>query len=119
MNTTILNLINDCESQVHFSRKILQNYWSTLDDGVKDMMNTLSRQIFHQFINSIANINIPSDMDLLVNFTTQANISNISRIAEAIETDLTTLEGYFDKINSSNSTLPQDLVQTTIDEVSS
>jgi hypothetical protein len=39
-------------------------------------------------------------------------------LIKAIETDLMVLEGYFGQINASNATLPQDLVQTTVDQVS-
>jgi len=118
MNTTMDNIILDCRDQVHFSRKLLKNYWSTLDTDISIMMNILSEQIFDQFINSFGEINIPSDIDLLDQFVDQANVSNISIIVQKIDMDLTTMELYFEKINSSNSTLPQNLVQTTIDEVS-
>jgi hypothetical protein len=118
MNTTMDNIILDCRDQIHFSRKLLKNYWSTLDTDISIMMNILSEQIFDQFINSFGEINIPSDIDLLDQFVDQANVSNISIIVQKIDMDLTTMELYFEKINSSNSTLPQNLVQTTIDEVS-
>jgi len=118
MNTTMDNVILDCRNQVHFSRKLLKNYWSTLDTDISVMMNILSKKIFDQFINSMGKINIPSDIDLLDQFVDQANVSTISIIVQKIDTDLTTMETYFEKINSSNSTLPQNLVQTTIDEVS-
>ncbi len=118
MNTTIANIINDCGNQVHFSRKLLENYWWTLDSNVKFMMNTLSEQIYKQFVKSIEDIDIPEDMNLLVEFLSQANVSNIPMLVKAIETDLTILEGYFGQINASNSTLPDYLVQTTVDQVS-
>jgi hypothetical protein len=118
MNTTITNIINDCGNQVHFSRKLLENYWWTLDSNVKFMMNTLSEQIYKQFVKSIEDIDIPEDMNLLVEFLSQANVSNIPMLVKAIETDLTILEGYFGQINASNSTLPDYLVQTTVDQVS-
>jgi len=118
MNTTLDNIILDCRNQVHFSRKLLKNYWSTLDTDISVMMNILSKQIFDQFINSMGKINITSDIDLLDQFVDQANVPTISIIVQKIDTDLTTMETYFEKIKSSNSTLPQNLVQTTIDEVS-
>jgi hypothetical protein len=118
MNTTVANVIHDCRDQVHFSRKLVENYWFILNDEVEDMMNTLSQQIFDQFIKSIGEINIPLDIDLLVQFVNQANISNIPVIVQGLDKDLTTIEGFFEKINSSNSTLPQSLIQSTIDEVS-
>lgn len=118
MNVTVMNVIHDCRDQVHFSRKLLEHYWSTLDTNVKEMMNLLGEDIFDQFIRSIGKIDIPSDMDLLVQFVNQTNGSTIPMIVEKIETDLAIIEGYFEKINGSNSTLPSDLVQTTSDEVS-
>jgi len=118
MNTTMDDVILDCRNQVHFSRKLLKNYWSTLDTDISVMMNILSKQIFDKFIISMGKIDIPSDIDLLDQFVDQANVPTISIIVQKIDTDLTTMETYFEKINSSNSTLPQNLVQTTIDEVS-
>jgi hypothetical protein len=118
MNLTITNIINDCGDQIHFSRKLLENYWSILDTNVKYMMNTLSEQIFDQFVKSIRDIDVPQDLNLLVDFLSQANVSNIPALVQSVETDLKVLEGYFDQINRSNATLPQDLVQATADEVS-
>ena len=118
MNSTIKNLINDCGDQTHFSRKLLENYWSTLDTNVKNMMNTLSQQIFDLFIVAIKDIDIPKDLNLLVEFVSQANISTIPVLVKSVETDFIVLEGYFDQINRSNATLPQALVQATADEVS-
>jgi hypothetical protein len=118
MNKTMTNVINDCRDQVHFSKKLLENYWFTLDNAVKDMMNTLSKQIFDQFIKSIEEINIQSDQNLLVQFVNTVNVSNIRVIVHKLDTDLSTIQIYFDEISSSNSTLRQSLVQTTIVEVS-
>ncbi len=118
MNTTMMNIIHDCENQIHFSRKLLENYWPMLDNSVKYMMNTLSERILKQFIKSIKDIDIPQDMRLLGDFVSKANVSNIPMLVEAVESDLTVLEGYFEQINGSNATLPQNLVQPTVDEVS-
>ncbi len=118
MNTTIMNVIYDCRDQVHFSRKLLESYWLTLDNGVDDMMNMLSEQIYDQFIQSMGKINITLDIYLLTTFATLANESNITAIVEQIDNDLLNIDFYFKEINSTNSTLPQSLVQTTIDEVS-
>ena len=118
MNQTISNIINDCGNQVHFSRKFLDNYWSTLANYVGIMMNTLSEQIYDQFIQSIVDIDIAQDKKILTDFGNVANISNISRIVANIEADFTNLEQQFAKINSSNSTLSPELVQPTIDRVS-
>jgi hypothetical protein len=89
-----------------------------LDNSVKYMMNTLSERILKQFIKSIKDIDIPQDMRLLGDFVSKANVSNIPMLVEAVESDLTVLEGYFEQINGSNATLPQNLVQPTVDEVS-
>jgi hypothetical protein len=118
MNTTMTDVINDCRDHVHFSGKLLQSYWSILDRDVIDMMNALSKKIYDRFIESIGKIDIPEDIDLLVQLANQTNISNIVVILDRIDTNLNTMEGLFGVINSSNATLPQSLVQTTIDEVS-
>lgn len=117
MNTTLTNLVHDCRDQVHYSRKLLENYWLTFDNDVKDMMNTLSKQIYDQFDQAMVEIDIPSDMKLLLEFAVEANISNISMIVERIELDLDVLEYNFQQINGSNSTLPQNLTDSTINDV--
>ena len=119
MSSTINDVIDDCRDNVHFSRKLLENYWSKLDDNVYDMINTLGKQIYDQLIESVREINIPNDINLLVQFIAQANISNIPNIVQRIDADLFRMAGLLEKVNSTNSTLPQGLVQLTIDEVSS
>jgi hypothetical protein len=118
MNTTVMNIIHDCRDQVHFSRKLLESYWSNFDNDVNVMMNILSQKIYDQFIIAISRVNISSDINLLDQFVVQANVSTIPALVKQIDTELFKIEGYFQKINSSNSTLPQSLVQTTIDQVS-
>ena len=117
MNTTISNIINDCGKQIHFSRKFLDSYWSTLANKVEMMMNTLDGQIYDQFIQSIKDINIAEDIVILDTFEAAAGIPAISTIVASIRIDFTNLERYFANISNSNSTLPQQLVQPTIDRV--
>ena len=118
MNMTISNIIiNDCEKQMHFSRKFLDSYWSTLANKVEMMMNTLDGQIYDQFIQSIKDINIAEDIVILDTFEAAANTSAISTIVASIRIDFTNLERYFANISNSNSTLPRQLVQPTIDRV--
>jgi len=117
LNTTILNLLDDCRNHVHFSVNLLKNYWSTLEKDMTEMINTLNRQIFDQFIQTIQKVDIPTDMILLKNLTQQANVTDVVTIIDKIESELTTINGYFDQIIASNASLPQDLVRTTINHV--
>lgn len=117
MNTTISNIVNDCGNQIHFSRKFLDSYWSTLANNIKMMMNTLDGQIYDRFIQSIKDINIAEDLDILTMFDTAAGVPAISAIVASIRIDFTNLEQFFANISNSNSTLPQRLVQPTIDRV--
>lgn len=120
MNTTISNIINDCGNQIHFSRTFLDNYWSTLGNNVKMMMNTLDGQIYDRFVQSIQDINITQDIEILNQFDAAAgSIPSISALVTSLRIDFTNLQLYFTNISDSNSTLPQALVQPTIDRVNS
>ena len=117
MNQIVTDVINDCRDHIHFTRKLFQDYWSLFDSDVRDMMNTLSDHIFRQFVTSIGQISITSDIDLLVQLVNQTNQSNIEAIAQKIDKNLNTMNKLFANISSSNSTLPQSLAQSTIDKV--
>jgi hypothetical protein len=118
VNTTIINVIHDCRDQVHFSRRLIENYWSRLDRDITEMMNMLSKKIYDQFILSIGLIDIPDDIDLLNRFLILANRPNMSAKVQEIETNLKTININLEKVNASNPILPLNLVQTTIAEVS-
>ncbi|CAF4230070.1 unnamed protein product [Rotaria sp. Silwood2] len=116
INRTVNDVISDCRNHIHFSKNIFENYWSVLDDDVKNMMNTLSDHIFNQFIKSIGQINIPSDINLLVQLVAQANRSDVSVLAQEIDNNFMTMNKLFANISNSNSTLSPNLVQSTIGE---
>ncbi|CAF1109577.1 unnamed protein product, partial [Rotaria sordida] len=82
INRTVIDVISDCSNNIHFSKKIFENYWSVLDNDVKDMMNTLSEHIFNQFIKSIGQIDIPSDINLLIQLANQTNRTDVSIIVQ-------------------------------------
>lgn len=119
MNKTIKNIIDDCGDQTHFSRNFLDGYWSNLTSNVESMMETLDERIYDDFVQSIKDINIAQDLQLLARFAAEVNNSNISNTVAKIQADYTTLDQYFAKINSDNSSLPQSFVQPTTDRVSS
>src|SRR5690348_2536494 len=90
MNTTITNVVDDCRDRVHFSRKLIESYWPTFDDNVKQMMDMLSGNIYNQFIDSIRIINIRQTLNLLDQFGSQVNGSNIMVIVRKVSTELNT-----------------------------
>ncbi|CAF1194881.1 unnamed protein product [Rotaria sordida] len=116
INRTVTDVISDCRNHIHFSKKIFENYWSVLDGNVKNMMNTLSEQIFNQFIKSIGQINIPLDINLIIQLINQANRSDVSVIAKEINKNLITMNNLFKNINNSNSILSPNLIQSTISQ---
>ncbi|CAF0996212.1 unnamed protein product [Rotaria sp. Silwood1] len=116
INRTVTDVVSDCRNHIHFSKKIFENYWSVLDDDVKDMMNTLSEHVFNQFIQSIGDIDISSDRSLLIQLINQANRSDVSVIAQDIDKNLITMNKFFGNISNSNATLSPNLVHSTIDE---
>ena len=118
MNKTIKNIINDCGDQTHFSRKFLDGYWSNLTSSVKSMMDTLNERIYDDFIQSIKDIDIAQDLQLLANFSGEVNSLSISNTVAKLRVDYTTLQQYFTMINGLNSALPESLVRPTTSRVS-
>ncbi|CAF1147390.1 unnamed protein product [Rotaria sordida] len=116
INRTVTDVISDCRNHIHFSKKIFENYWSVLDGNVKNMMNTLSEQIFNQFIKSIGQINIPLDINLIIQLINQANRSDVSVIAKEINKNLITMNNLFKNISNLNSILSPNLIQSTISQ---
>ncbi|CAF1093637.1 unnamed protein product [Rotaria sordida] len=116
INRTVTDVISDCRNHIHFSKKIFENYWSVLDGNVENMMNTLSEQIFNQFIKSIGQINIPLDINLIIQLINQANRSDVSVIAKEINKNLITMNNLFKNISNSNSILSPNLIQSAISQ---
>lgn len=118
MNTTVLNVIDDCHDQVHFTQRLIKSYWSNFDGNLNDMMNELNKHIYDQFVRSIGQINIPDDIKLLTQFMDEANIPDISDKIRQINGDLNVIETILTNISIGEPTLPQTLVQATITQVS-
>ncbi|UJR14761.1 hypothetical protein I4U23_001751 [Adineta vaga] len=116
LNTTVLNLIDDCHNHVHFTRRLMDNYWPTLDRYLTDMMNELNKQIYDQFINSIYQIDIPDEINLLAQFANKTNISDIANQVNEINTDLNGLNTILGNIGAGGSALPENITQSTIVE---
>ncbi len=118
INTTVLNIINDCRDGVHFSRRLIGNFWPTLDREIKDMMNELNGQIYDQFKISIDKINIPDDINLLAQFSTAANRPAITNKVNDINGDLNVIQMILTNISDAKPILPESLIQNTTVEVS-
>ncbi|CAF1430662.1 unnamed protein product [Adineta steineri] len=116
INTTVLNVIDDCHNNVHFTIRMIDNYWSTLDRYINDMMNELNKNIFEEFIKSIGETSIPDEITLLNQFISEANIPNIATKVNQIKGNLTTIQTILKNITVAEPTLPQTLVNSTIME---
>ncbi|CAF1620621.1 unnamed protein product [Rotaria magnacalcarata] len=117
MNRTTYNVINDCRDNVHFTRKMFDEYLSILDTDVENVMNKMSEKIHDQFVQSIGDIDIPADIATVVNLITEANQTNITSIAVEIQADLLAINQVFNNISNSSSTLSKNFTQSTIKKV--
>lgn len=114
-----MDLINDCQDGVHFSSRLFDNYWPTLENRLIDMMNELNKQVHDQFIKSIQQIDIPDEIQLFAEFVDQTNILDISNEVKHIDLDLNALNGVFLKINTSGPVLPDYVIRPTAVQVGS
>jgi hypothetical protein len=117
LNTTVSNIVDDCHDHVHFTRKLMIDYWHTLDGRMREMMNELNKHIYDQFNTSLAQIDIPDEIALLTYFVNQTNITAIANKVARINADLNKLEITLVNISSTGAMLPMDLTNSTIDEV--
>ncbi|CAF0805654.1 unnamed protein product [Adineta ricciae] len=113
LDTVATNIIDDCQDGVHFSSRLLDNYWPTLQRYLTDMMNELNKEVYEQFIKSIHQIDIPDEIRLFAEFVNQTNILDISNEVQQIESDLNALNSAFVKVNASGSVLPEYLIRPT------
>jgi len=118
INTTVLNIIKDCRDGVHFSKRLIGNFWPTLDRELKDMMNELNGQIYDQFKTSIDKINITGNINLLAQFAIAANRSAIANKVRNIDGDLNEIQMILTNISDAKPILPESLIQNTSVEVS-
>ncbi|CAF4094688.1 unnamed protein product [Adineta steineri] len=116
INTTVLNVIDDCHNNVHFTIRMIDNYWSTLDRYINDMMNGLNKKIYEEFIKSTGEIHIPDEIILLNQFINATNIPSITTKVNEINGNLNTIETNLKNISVAEPTLPQTLVNSTIME---
>ncbi|CAF0856451.1 unnamed protein product [Adineta ricciae] len=114
LDTIATNIIDDCQDDVHFSSRLLNNYWPTLQRYLTDMMNELNKQVYDQFIKSIHQIDIPDEIRLFAEFVNQTNILDISNEVKQIDLDLNALNIAFVKVNASGSVLPEYVIRPTV-----
>jgi hypothetical protein len=118
VQTTFTTIIDDCRNQIHFSGHFLKNHLIRLESIVDHAMNQLNEKIFDKFNASIVDIDITSDIDRLAKFSIAINSTEMQDKVQQIENDLTTIETQFKKITVAVPTLPSDIVNQTIDDVS-
>ena len=119
LDTIATNIIDHCQDGVHFSSRLLHNYWPTLQRYLSDMMNELNKQVYDQFVKSIHQIDIPDEIRLFAEFVNQTNILDISNEVKQIDWDLNVINTAFVKVNASGSVLPDFVIQPTVVQVGS
>ncbi|CAF1126923.1 unnamed protein product [Didymodactylos carnosus] len=118
VQTTFTTMIDDCRNQIHFSQHFLKYHLSRLENGTDHAMNQLNGKIFDKFNASIVDIDIGSDRDRLAKFSIAINSTDIQGTVQQIEDDLKTIETQFEKITVSVPTLPANVVNQIVDDVS-
>jgi hypothetical protein len=81
-------------------------------------MNQLNGEIFETFNTSIGDINITSTLDRLTDLFILVNSTEIQEKVQQTQNDLTIIQTRFDNITDSIPTLPINLVNQTITDVS-
>jgi hypothetical protein len=110
--------MDDCGNQIHFIARFLENYLDHLDNYTENAMNQLNEKIFETFNNSIDDINVTSTLARLIQLSNVINSTDIQEKIQQTQDDLTTIQTRFDNIMDSIPTLPINLVNQTIDDVS-
>jgi len=116
VNSTILNVIEDCRNDVHFSQTFLKDYSQLINETIADMMKILNQQIYDGFKTSIGQITIPEDIDQLILFANLTNRSDIFVHVKAIDENLNQIEQFLIEINQTTPSVPSNLVQHTTTE---
>ena len=117
LNTTVIQIIDACRERKHFSETFLNKYWTDINRGIGEMMNTLNGRIYKQFQTSLGSINLPGDISRLTNFSTLAKNPNITQKVMQMTTGMDQIQQVLLKVNSSDASLPADLVNGTSERV--
>ncbi|CAF1017951.1 unnamed protein product [Rotaria sordida] len=105
INITILNIINDCNNNIHFSKILFKNASIQLNDQLSSTIKDFNQEIFQQFLNVNNKINITSDLDLLINLANLNSLNNIANYLKYIKNDFEQIDQIFKQILTPNSAL--------------
>jgi hypothetical protein len=117
LNTTLIEIIDACRERKHFSETFLNKYWTDIDRGIGEMMSTLNQRIYNQFRTSLANIDIPGDINRLSNFTTFASNANITQTVQQMQNGMNQIQTILLQVNSSDASVPPGLTNATSERV--
>lgn len=112
----ILAIIDDCRENIHFSRRLFDEQLSKFETGAKNAIDKLNQDIRAKYNESIDEINIGSDIQNLENL---ANLTppNVSSQVLEIREPLRRINSSFNNMKSSNLSLPEQLINSTVDTV--
>ena len=110
-------IIDDCQNQIHFSERFFYTHLISLESEIQNGMNLLNKNIYNQFNASITAIDIKSNLGHLTDLSLAINSSTIRNKLEQMKNDLKEIETLFNNITVSMPTLPNNIVNQTIDDV--
>ncbi|CAF4183755.1 unnamed protein product, partial [Rotaria sordida] len=116
INITILNIINDCNNNIHFSKILFKNASIQLNDQLSSTIKDFNQEIFQQFLNVNNKINITSDLDLLINLANLNSLNNIANYLKYIKNDFEQIDQIFKQILTPNSALLGNFTKETFHE---
>lgn len=117
LNTTAIDFIDDCREKIHFTGRLLKDFWPLLADRLHEMMNQLSEDLFNHLHASTGQANVTSEIDLFARFANASGVVKISTAVTQINAELSHLGSLLANITASGASLPRNLTQTTIVQV--
>ncbi|CAF1043783.1 unnamed protein product [Rotaria sp. Silwood1] len=102
INATILNIINDCNQNIHFSEIFFKNSYIHLNNQLSSSIKDINKKVFQQFSSVNNKINITADLDLLINIANLNSLTNIVNHLKYIKNDFQQIRQIFNQILTSN-----------------
>ena len=117
MNTTLNNIIDDCNTNTHFSKKFFKEFSTELHEQLFPIIDDLNEKIYYQFRISIQMINISSEIRLLNNLASLVGSKDVQNRLIFVENDLYQIDRIFKRIILLNARLPIKFTIETLNEV--
>jgi len=114
---TLNNLIDDCNNNIHFSKRFLESYSSELKEELIPIIKELNENIYNQFQMPINLKNISIELNLLNNLANLTGLTNIQNHLILIENDFNQIESIFTRIRNENFQLSFQFWNKTLNQV--